>query len=373
LRNTQEGKEGTGNKDLKLKFLKFKITKMKKILLIAVVLLAMPAISLAQEKKSFQYFYADWCPHCLKVGKFFGDNGVYNNFNVEKLNFDDTANRAKLKNIFEQHGYGSSDVGIPAVIVDGKLITGDGPIIAYFKDNFQIQEQPKTENKNSIPIWALIGAAFADAFNPCALAVLILLLATVINLKGKNYALLSGFMFSLAIFISYMLMGVGVYHAISAFGVSYYVSVGIGILAIILGLANFKDVFWYGKGFIMEVPLSWRPKMQEIIKKSTGPWSAFGVGFLVSLFLVPCASGPYVVILGMLAEKVNIANTFVLLALYNLVFVSPMILITLAMYFFNTRMGKVEEWRKNNLRLLHAIAGTILLILGIYLIYSRLT
>ena len=210
-----------------------------------------------------------------------------------------------------------------------------------------------------------------DASNPCAIAVLVLLLATVINAKGKKYALFSGFMFSLAIFSSYFFMGIGMYKAIGAFGISRYLSLGVGILAIILGLANLKDVFWYGKVFIMEVPLSWRPKMQEIIKKATSPWSAFGIGFLVSLFLVPCASDLYVVILGMLVKKVNLASTLMLLVLYNLIFVSPMILISLAMYFLNTRMSKIEEWRKNNLQWLHLIASAILLILGFYLIYNK--
>ena len=118
--------------------------------------------------------------------------------------------------------------------------------------------------------------------------------------------------------------------------------------------------------------MNWRPKMQAIIKRATSPWSAFGIGFLVSLFLVPCASGPYVLILGKLAERVDVGSTMLLLVLYNLVFVLPMILITLAMFFFNTRMGKLEEMRKNNLRKLHGFAGIILLLLGIYLIYSKI-
>ena len=100
--------------------------------------------------------------------------------------------------------------------------------------------------------------------------------------------------------------------------------------------------------------------------------SAFGIGFLVSLFLVPCASGPYVVILGKLAEKTDTAKTFTLLMLYNLVFVSPMIMITLGMYFFNAKLSKLEKMRRENLRLLHAITGVIMLSVGLWLIYTKL-
>jgi hypothetical protein len=41
------------------------------------------------------------------------------------------------------------------------------------------------------------------------------------------------------------------------------------------------------------------------------------------------------------------------------------------MYFFNIKMKKLEAIRKNNLRLLHAITGIIMLVLGAYLIYAR--
>jgi cytochrome c biogenesis protein CcdA/thiol-disulfide isomerase/thioredoxin len=370
---------------------------MKKILFIffALIMLA-PLVSFAQEKKTAILFYADWCPHCQKVDAFFKQQGFFEKYDIQKMNFDEPANKELLGKIFAAKKQ-TGGAGIPAVVIDDKLIVGDQPIISGFasameasngtaKDFVAKINGEKVSNaatqkdiaagtmsaKPGIPIWILLGAAFADAANPCALAVLILLLATVMTAKGKNHALLSGLMFSLAIFLSYLLMGLSVYKAIGVFGVSKYLSLGVGILAIIIAFANFKDVFWYGKFFIMEVPLSWRPKMQEIIRKATSPWSAFGIGFLVSLFLVPCASGPYVVILGQLAEKVDVGKTFTLLMLYNLVFVSPMIIITLGMYFFNAKMSKLEKMRKENLRVLHAITGVIMLAVGLYLIYTKL-
>lgn len=371
---------------------------MKKILFIFFALIMLsPLATFAQEKKTAIIFYADWCPHCQKVDAYFKQQGFFEKYDIQKLNFDEPANKELLGKIFTAKNE-AGGAGIPAVIIDDNLIVGDQPIIEGFavamesskgtaQDFIAKIEGDKVSNANvlkdvtaagamksktSVPIWILLGAAFADAANPCALAVLILLLATVMTAKGKNHALLSGMMFSLAIFLSYLLMGLSVYKAIGIFGVSKYLSLGVGILAIIIALANFKDVFWYGKFFIMEVPLSWRPKMQEIIRKATSPWSAFGIGFLVSLFLVPCASGPYVVILGKLAEKTDITKTFTLLMLYNLVFVSPMIIITLGMYFFNAKMSKLEKIRKDNLRVLHAIAGVIMLAVGAYLIYTKL-
>ena len=347
---------------------------MKKIFFLTSLLFffALASIAFAQENKpSFTYFYADWCPHCQNVNDFFMENGVYEKYDVEKLNFDELKNKIKLKNIFDEKGYGNQ-TGIPPVITDGELITGDQPIIDFFKGRLKEFKPEKGNLPNNFTLIALIAAAFVDASNPCAMAVLVLLLATVIASKGKNQALLSGLAFSLAIFMSYFLMGIGFYKAISAFSISRYLSLGAGVLSIIVGLANLKDAFWHGKVFVMEVPFRWRPKLQSIIKGVTSPIGAFGVGFIVSLFLVPCASGPYIVILGMIAGKTGGAIPFFLLALYNLIFVLPMLIITFAMYFFNTRMGKLDEWRKSNLQLLHAVAGVIMLLLGVYLIYSRI-
>ena len=359
--------------------------KIKKILFMLSLLMLIPFASHAETKKTAVLFYADWCPHCQKVDAYFKAQGFFEKYDIQKFNFDDNANKALLTKIFafKNHKEGA---GIPAVIIDDKLIVGDQPIIDEFQSTMEasngtaeqfiasVQGNIKDNaNKSaSIPIFLLLSAAFVDASNPCALAVLVLLLATVMAAKGKNHALFSGLMFSLAIFLSYLLMGFGLYKAIGMVGVSKYLSLGVGILAVVIALANFKDVFWYGKFFIMEVPLSWRPKMQAIIKKATSPLSALGIGFVVSLFLVPCASGPYVVILGMLAEKVDTVQTTMFLILYNFVFVLPMILITLGMYFFNTKMSRVDAWRKNNLRMLHAIAGTIMLAIGLYLIYTKL-
>ena len=355
---------------------------MKKTLFILFLALCVPFISHAETKKSAVYFYAEWCPHCQKVNAYFIEQGFYDKYDIQKMNFDDPANKELLGKIFIAKGQ-TDGAGIPAIVIDDKLIAGDQPIISDFENTINNSKgttqdfinqvkNAQQKSKFDFSMIALIGAALADAANPCALAVLILLLATVIAAKGKKYALLSGLMFSLAIFISYLLMGFGAYKALTIFNFGKYLSLGAGILAIIIALANFKDVFWYGKLFIMEVPLSWRPKMKELIKKATSPWSAFGIGFLVSLFLVPCASGPYVAILAKLAEKVDVTKTFSLLVLYNLVFVSPMIIITLIMYFFNTRMSTLENWRQENLRVMHAIIGTIMFLLGLYLIYSRI-
>lgn len=351
---------------------------MKKFLLI-VFFLVVPFLVSAQEKKTAVYFYADWCPHCQKVDEFFKENGFYDKYDIVKLNYDKKDNKALLGEIFDAKGYKAS--GIPTIVVGNRVLSGDKLIIDNFEKEIDKAEtdpndfinsvKEKTEeasrNSSSVPLLVLINAALVDAINPCAFAVLIILLATVINVKGRNQALFSGLLFSLAVFISYLLMGLGVYKVITIFNLPSIISIMVGILAVLIGLADLKDAFWHGKIFLMEVPINWRPKMQEILRRVTSPIGAMGAGFLVSLFLLPCTSGPYVVILGLMSQNGGVSKALPLLILYNVIFILPMIVITLAMY-FGMRMKKLEEWRQRNIRLLHAVAGIIMILVGAYLL-----
>ena len=363
-------------------------------MLLAVFLPVIASAQTVQQKKAV-YFYSATCVHCERVNQYFQDNGIYGKYDIQKIEVSSADNFNQLNQYFDAEGVAADKRGYPVIFFDGQMLAGDQDIIDNFvskidqsdasviptpdsirhaiqKKNQSAAVLPQPVVKLTLPIWLLISAAFVDASNPCALAVLILLLATVIAAKGKNSALLAGLLFSLAIFISYFLMGISLYRAITVFNVPKYLSLGVGIFSILIGLANLKDVFWPGKFFVMEVPMSWRPRMQALLKSVTSPLGAFGVGFLVSLFLVPCASGPYIAILGLLAQKVDTVRNILLLVLYNFVFVLPMLIITIAMYFFNARMGKLEAWRRKNNWLLHSIAGAVMLFIGAYLIYSWL-
>lgn len=364
---------------------------MKKIFFILSLLIFVPFNTQAAEKKTAVYFYANWCSHCQKVDSYFKEQGFYEKYDIRKLNFDEKENKILLKKVLESKMI--TDGGIPAIVIDDEVLLGDTPIIANFEKKMEasqgtalswvekfgtgkfdkVKEKPERkkeadEKNKGVALPLLFGAALSDAINPCAFAVLILLVGTVLKAQGRRRALWAGLMFSLAIFTSYFLMGIGLYKAITIFNVPRYFSLVVGGVAVLIGLANLKDAIWYGKFFIMEVPLSWRPKMQTILRHATSPFGALIAGILVSLFLLPCSSGPYIVIVGLLAEKVNVAVATMQLALYNLIFILPMLGITLGMYFFDFKMGDLEKMRKSNLKTLHAIVGTIMVLMGLYLI-----
>ena len=332
------------------------------------------------------FFYGDGCSHCANVEKFFEENGI----SVPEYEiYHNQEGRLLFNKMSQDHNVSLLDRKIPMLFVGDKFFVGDKDIIEFMKEwkaNGGVVDMSSSQggesanvcstetaevcvdDSSSISFWLVVGAALVDAVNPCAFAVLLILLtAVLVGNEKKKTALLSGFAFSLSIFIAYFLMGLGVYHAISSTSVSSFFFKFVAVFAILLGIFNLKDFFWYGKGFLMEVPRSWRPLMKSIIHKVTSPVGAFFAGIVVSFFLLPCTSGPYVVILTLLSEKESFYTALFYLVLYNLIFVLPMVVITLAVY-FGFSAEKAEKIRKKNLRVLHLIAGVLMVGMGVYLL-----
>ena len=350
----------------------FKLLSKSFLLVLVSAILFLPYIVLAQKDSSGDesiLFYGNGCPHCLEVEAFLEENGL-NDELIQKEVYQNPQNAQEFNAICEEEGIDFMDRGVPFLYSEGECFIGDKQIISYFENKDgagrQAQEIKEGFSQNlTMPI--LIGAALVDAINPCAFAVLLILMTTVLVSGNRKRALFSGLAFSASIFLSYLLMGLGLYSIVANIETSKVFMRVVGILAIILGLLNLKDFFWYGRGFLMEVPMSWRPKMKKLITSITSPFGAFSIGFLVSLFLLPCTSGPYIVIIGMLGQTQTYLKAFWLLVLYNLIFTLPMIGITLGAY-FGMDVHRAEEKRSRNLRALHLIAGIIMLGMGFALI-----
>lgn len=223
-----------------------------------------------------------------------------------------------------------------------------------------------------ISIISITGLALVDAVNPCALAVMTMVLMTLLlqNPKNKKQVLLGGFAFTLAVFILYFLYGLIMIQFFSYLipetgKYTLYVFKGFGLLAIILGLLNIKDFILYTPGGIAtEMPLKLRPKVKMWIKRITSPKGAFIIGLIVTLFLLPCTIGPYIIASGKLSV-LSFFKTIPWLLYYNIIFIIPMIAITFLIYLGTTTVSKISGWKEDNIRYLHLVEGLILIGLGI--------
>ncbi len=351
-----------------------------------------PAKAAAEIKKdAIYYFWGQGCPHCAQVDALFEEEGLYDKYPIEKKEIYFSRENATLLNeYYDKYDVPLEARGVPAVFIGDNYLIGELDIPNQFEDladrfvkdqsgvaevkpevtkgaerrESQEATASATKKGSSLLYPTVIAGALADSVNPCEFAVLILLLTAILATGSPRRALHAGLLFSLSIFISYFLMGLGLYKALTWGNLPRVFLTFIGALAIILGFFNLKDFFWYGKGgFIMEVPMSWRPRLKALIARATSPIGAFFTGFLVSLFLLPCTSGPYIVILGMLSQRTLFAQALGYLVLYNLIFILPMVVITLAVY-KGLSVQQVEEFRQKRLRLFHLIIGLLLIGMG---------
>ncbi len=364
------------------------MNKIKTVILLPLlfILFAVPFYktfaSQPSNKENLIIFWQIGCPHCAKVEKFIKDNSLSDYFNIEMKEIRyNNENRKEFLKTCSKYGIPLEEEGVPLALIRGKCLIGDRQIISSLKElslnsggsfsNNAAKNKNKPiaqENKLTFPLVA--GAAAVDAINPCAFAVLIMLMTTILAAGNRKRALLSGISFSVAIFIAYFLMGLGIYKALAVINFSEWFIKFVGGLAIFIGLLNIKDYFWYGGGgFIMEVPRKWRPKMKSIIKSATSPVGSAAIGLIVSSFLLPCTSGPYLVILGMLSQKAKIISAISWLLFYNLIFILPMLLISFVVY-KGMEPGKLEKTREKNLKFLHLAAGIIMLAMGIFIIFN---
>jgi len=231
-------------------------------------------------------------------------------------------------------------------------------------------EESSKSTKTDISLLKLGALALTDSINPCALSVLLMMLIaiTTYHPKDRKQVLWAGLAFVGAVFVTYFIYGLLIVRAFDLVqnisSIKDYLYKGLGVVAIILGLLEIKDFFFYKPGGIgTEMPLLFRPKVQQILARVTSPLGAFGLGMFVTLFLLPCTIGPYVILGGMLSYG-EFVSSLPYLGIYNLIFILPMVVIILLVFFGSKNIKQVSEWRERNVRVIHLIIGIIFLLLG---------
>lgn len=401
---------------------------MKKLILaLWLFVIAIMAFWSAQE---YIFFYGNGCPHCAKVEKFFEKTKADKKYNVEyKEIYFNRDNLKDFSSYIKKLGIDQNKAGVPFLVINNEnecnYVAWDKKIISLFQEKldkdatqtcqdsgdckhfdcneescpdlncweidysdisgtigqgddstwaiaWEIKKLSETKNRLKF-LWIMLPAALADSINPCAFAVILLLLSSILTrTENKRKAIYAWLLFALAVFISYFAMWLWLFNALASATNTAILKWIVWILWIIVWLANLKDFFWYKKGFVMEVPISRRPTMKKVIDKAVSPLWAFIVGFIVSLFLLPCTSGPYFTILWYLAAESKNLNSrgYIYLIIYNLVFILPMIAIALLVWLWYKSAEELAAVKTKNTKLIHLIVWLLMLGLWIYVLLT---
>jgi cytochrome c biogenesis protein CcdA len=262
---------------------------------------------------------------------------------------------------------------IQELLKTGKYVCPLGSEMCLLNENITITNDTNNINPNPpsqhISLWLVIFTGLIDGINPCAFAVLIFLLTFLISVSGnKKRMITAGVTYTIAVYVSYFLAGFGLLSVIQLLGFSRIIVKAAAVLAIIAGLINIKDFFWYGKGFSLKIPESRKGTIEKWIYKANIP-AAIVLGFLVSMFELPCTGGVYLAIIAMMASQLTKIQAVGFLLLYNLMFILPLLVIILLVT-KGMKAEHIESWRESKKSWMKLFMGLVLLLLGAYMLLA---
>jgi cytochrome c biogenesis protein CcdA len=222
---------------------------------------------------------------------------------------------------------------------------------------------------DELTLAVVLGAAVVDSVNPCAIGVILFLASVLLRVADRRTALLRlGGVYILTVFVVYMLSGLGLVwfqHALIERGLSEAVGVGVGVLVIGLGLVEWKDAFWYGRGPSLEIAPRHRERLVRMTERITLT-GVVGIGAFVAMVELPCTGGPYLAITALLARSFDL-RAFVYLLLYNGIFVLPLVAVLLLVA-FGSSTRTLKRWRQSHRRWMNLSMGTLMIGLGVFLV-----
>jgi len=256
------------------------------------------------------------------------------------------------------------DSAVGSVALDAAVARAVETKAASPYERFRLRQQ--------LTFGAVVVGAALDSINPCEFAVLVLLLGTLLTMGKRVKVIWAGLAFAAGIFVAYFALGFILYSVLGmtvgtqAFREPFILVVS--SLAVLIGLWQMKDLLWYGKWFSIGVPERWKPSVKRITASAVSVPGAFVIGLANALFLAPCTSGPYIVILTLLSQTTTRVQGASWLLLYNLIFILPMVAITLLVHFGLTTTARMERWRTAKLGAMHFTTGLVMFLLGIGMI-----
>lgn len=233
---------------------------------------------------------------------------------------------------------------------------------------FANQIGPEAANLKIILL--LISLAIADSVNPCTFLVFTALLLITLHTMGKTRMFYIGLIFIVAVFLSYCSLGLGLMQILATIP---YIDVSVALIGLFVGIFNINQGL-KGKNN------SYIPKLLRIfINKQIGKLCcpktsfvlSFALGIIIGFAVLPCSAGPYMISITLLSDLESPLKYF-LLVLYNIIFISPLIVILFILLFLQASERKIKRFRSMKVNLMELIGGIILILVCILILFNFL-
>ena len=211
-------------------------------------------------------------------------------------------------------------------------------------------------------------SAIIDSINPCAFSILIVSLIFLFSMGSTTSKVVKyGLIYILGIFVVYFLIGLGIFHALHIFAIPHFMSKVGAVMLTLFGSLSILEVIWPSFPIKLGVPQSAHMKMNQLLEHASLS-AMFLLGALVGLCEFPCTGGPYLMAIGLLHDTKTYWQGAGYLILYNLIFVTPLILILMTAS-NKILVEKVKNFQQENKKTMKLGAGIAMILLAILIIF----
>lgn len=352
-------------------------------------------ISCGKEKEiCIVFFYSPTCPECTEAKDKLDNLKLKYPLNIKEYNTLTGEGLDSLFKYYDAFNVSEKERGSFAIFIGDKYYHKNSQfneleeeIKKYTDTGLECPEAADEGNAEKIvkgfTILTVMAGGLADGINPCAFATLVFFIAYLERIKqGKKVLLSIGISFSLAVFLGYLLIGLGIlefYYKIEEIGVvSKYVYLFAGAFAVTFAIFNLWDYFKVEKKgkTILQLPRFLKRRRGRIIKILTEKEGiviltvlAFIVGLGISLLEFVCTGQILIPIMAVIKSASPLKITaFTYLILYNIMFIVPLLLI-LALFYVGYSSKALGEFQKKRQGLVKILTALILAAIGIYMLY----
>ena len=229
-------------------------------------------------------------------------------------------------------------------------------------------------------------AGLLDGLNPCAFATLIFFVSylSISGRKGREVLAVGG-AFTLGVFLAYMLVGVGMYHVLGLLG-DLLTQLGrllyalTAVFCLALAVFSFLDYLKARRGQIgdmsLNLPHKLRMRINATIRKSrharTFVAGAFVTGIVVSFLELACTGQVYLPTIIFVMSLPDLqARAFMYLLIYNLLFILPLVVVFVLVY-YGTGAKQFSDFLQKNAAAVKLGMTLLFLSLGTWLAVSLL-
>jgi cytochrome c biogenesis protein CcdA len=389
--------------------------KIRIILTIAALILAATNFIYAQVQTAglpkLIVFYSPGCHRCIEVKKNVMpgiEKEFKNKIQIEYRNIADINNYKYLLALKAKYN-SAIDISLPVFLFQGKFLNGSGEIrnnlrelITAFagtpgKEEYLPAIDLIMHFKNLTPL-AVIGAGLIDGINPCAFTVIVFFIS-FLALQGyrKKELTVIGLSFIFAVFITYLLIGLGIFNFLYQLRGFWFITrafnILIGVFSIALGILAVYDFFKFRKtgdteGLLLQLPQSVKNRIHYIVglhyrktkDSSSEPLplekhvfrlilTALLTGFLVSILEAVCTGQTYLPTISFILKTTPLRlQALGYLLLYNLMFIGPLFIIFL-FALLGVTSQQFSVYLKRNLLTIKVLMAILFFGLGIFLIW----